>query len=247
MRNIGLSLLAVFLVSGCASQLLPVVDKAYVPDIQLSVLAEKMRNAVDPNGLYRKSVSYYLKQEIKTDSNLLTIEVTFKSPDKSKTVFSIDGETIQTTVCNGSKCWKIDKDGDMVGVTGGDLERLKLFDALSAPSGTILDVFAKVEFAGEENVYGTPCYILLCHPKSPDLAPIALYASKTDYLNRKIVTAKDGEPYVAEIRKYSLLKGVMIASETEMDINGDGRKELMTVTDYTLDVNVPDASFEVKL
>ncbi len=245
MRIIFCSLFAVLLCAGCAS-VMPEVDPAYKPDIQLKDLAGKMRDAVDPNGIYRKSSSYYLKQDIKMSGKVVSIEVTFKSPNRSKTVIMVDGKTVQTTLCNGTKCWKVDKEGGKTEVTGGDLDRIKLFDALSAPSGTILDVFETIEFAGEQVVVDSPCYILLCHSKAKDVEPIALFVSKKDFLNRKIITTRGGQPYMAEIRKYSLLKGVMIATETEIDIDNDGEKDLMTVTDYRLDIDIPDSFFEVK-
>ena len=245
MKNILFSFFAVLLFTGCVSEnILPAPDTSYVPDIQMKELAGKMVNAVDPNGIYRKSSSYFLKQDIGLDGKTLTYEVTFKNPDKSKTVTYLDGKIIQSTVCDGKECWVTDRNNKKTEITGKDLERIKLLDEMSSPKGTILDVFEKVEFAGEAKVYDSQCYILFCHPKVKDLEPIVLYVSKTDYLTRKIITLKDGKPYIAIIRKYALLKGIMIASETEMDINNDGKMELMTLTDYKIDNDVPNSEFE---
>lgn len=245
MKNILVTILAVLLLSGCISgNILPVPDKSYIPDIQMKELSEKMVNAVDPNGIYRKSNSYFLRQDIAFIGKTYTFEVTFKTPDKSKTITYLDGKIIQRTVCDGKKCWVTDKNNRKSEITGKDLELIKLLDEVSSSKGTILDVFEKVEFAGEARIYESPCYILFCHPKEKALEPIVLYVSKTDYLTRKIITLKNGKPYVAVIKKYALLKGVMIASETEIDINNDGKMELMTLTDYKLNQDVPDSEFE---
>lgn len=245
MKNILGMFVAVLLISGCVSEnIMPVPDNSYVPDIKLKELAGKMVNAVDPNGIYRKSNSYFLKQDIVFDGKVLTNETTFKDPDMSKTVTYLDGKIIQKTVCNGKKCWATDRDGKKSEITGKDLDRIKLFDAMSSPRGTIVDVFGSIEFAGEEEVGESLCYILICYPKVKELPPLALYVSKNDYLTRKVITVKDNKAYAAEIKKYSLLKGVMIASETEMDVNNDRKMELMTVTDYKLNIDVPDSEFE---
>lgn len=245
MKNILILFSAVLLFSGCVSEnILPVPDKSYIPDIQLKELAEKMVNAVDPNGIYRRSSSYFIKQDIGFDGKILTYEVTFKSPDKSRTATYLDGKIDQRIVCDGKICWATDRDNKKTEITGKNLERIKFFDQLSSTRGTILDVFDKVEFAGEAKVYDSQCYILFCYPKEKELEPIVFYISKTDYLTRKIITLVNGKSYVSVIRKYALLKGVMIASETERDINNDGKMELMTVTDYKINIDVPDSEFE---
>ncbi|MFA6566771.1 MAG: hypothetical protein WCS96_01030 [Victivallales bacterium] len=245
MKNILIPFFACLFIAGCVSEnILPVPDESYVPDIQMEELAEKMVNAVDPNGIYRESNSYFLKQDIGLDGKVFTFEFTFKNPDKSRTLTYLDGKVIQKIACDGNKCWVTDRNNKKTEIAGNDLERIKLLDEMSSPKGTILDVFDKVEFAGEAKIYDSPCYILFCHPKMKDLAPIVLYVSKTDYLTRKIMTLKAGKPYVAVIRKYALLKGIMIASETEMDINDDGKMELMTLSDYKINIDVPDSEFE---
>ncbi|HBC89060.1 MAG TPA: hypothetical protein DCZ94_19140 [Lentisphaeria bacterium] len=243
MRNIFLAVIAILFFSGCAG-LMPVVDKNYVPDITLQELAEKMKNTVDPNGIYRKSTSYYLRQDIRIQGRKITLEVIFKVPNKSRTVVSLDNKILSKTVCNGVSAWSISEEGAKTEIKGVDLERLKLLDAMSAPQGTILDVFEKVEFAGEDKVYDSPCYVLICSPKQKEISPIAMYVSKGDYLTRKVITSKDGNPYIAQIRKYALVKGVMVGTETEVDMNDDGKSELMELTDYKLNLEIPDKEFE---
>lgn len=245
MKSIPVLFLAVLLFAGCLSyNVLPPLDKSYVSDIQIKELAEKMVNAVDPNGIYRKSNSYFLKQDIGFNGKTITYEVTFKFPDMSRTVTYLDGKVIQKTVFNGKACWVTDRKNRKTEITGKNLERIKFLDQMSSAKGTILDVFDKVEFAGEAKIYESPCYILYCYPKEKDLEPIVLYVSKTDYLTRKIITMKDRKPYIAIIKKYALFKGIMVASETEMDMDNDGKMELMTLTDYRIDVDVPDSEFE---
>jgi outer membrane lipoprotein-sorting protein len=244
MKNALAILFVAAALSGCVSYVLPEPDADYVPDIALDDLADRMAVAVDPNGTYRKSTSYFMKQDIVTDGKTITIDVTFKVPDKSSTVIYVDGQRVQKTARNGDQCWVYDRNNRKSELVGKDLERIRLFDAISSPKGTLLDAFAKVEFAGEGNVYGSPCYILYAYPKAKDLEPLIRYVSKADYLTRRMITVKDGKPYIASIRKYALVKGVMIATETEMDFNDDGKTDLMTMTDYQLNVDVPDSLFE---
>ncbi|HCE46933.1 MAG TPA: hypothetical protein DET40_25585 [Lentisphaeria bacterium] len=243
MRNILLLVFTIVFIAGCQS-VIPVVDKNYVPDIQIQELAAKMVNAVDPNGIYRQSKSYYMRQELMINDKSVTYEVLYKSPNKFRTVMSLDNRVLQKIVCNGVKCWSTSDKGERTEITGLEFDRLKLLDELSSSKGTILDVFEKVEFAGEDKVGDSQCYVLICYPKTKELEPMARYVSKSDYLVRKLVTVKAGAPYIADIKKYALLKGVMIPSETEMDINNDGTKELMRVTDYMLNLEVSDKEFD---
>ncbi len=236
-------ILAIVFAAGCSS-VIPSVDKAYVPDIQLKDLADKMVAAVDPDGVYRASTSYYLRQDIRLGEKTVTYEAMFKSPNKFRTIMSMDNKILQRTSCNGVTCWNISDTGERKEISGAELDRLKLMDAMSSSKGTILDVFESVEIAGEAEVNGSPCYILICHPRTKGLEPIAIYVSKTDYLTRKIATIVNGKPYVSEIKKYALLKGVMVATESEMDINDDGKKDLMILTDYKLNLDIPDKEFE---
>jgi hypothetical protein len=75
MKNILAAFIVVLMLAGCVStNILPVPDTSYVPDIQMKELAEKMVNAVDPNGIYRKSNSYFLKQDIGLGSKTVTFD-----------------------------------------------------------------------------------------------------------------------------------------------------------------------------
>ncbi len=243
MNRIFLAMFAIILTAGCKG-VMPEIDNTYVPDIKIEDLAAKMVTAVDPNGTYRDSKSYYMRQEIKLSGKIVSYEVLFKSPDKFRTVMSMDNKVLQKITCNGIKCWSVSENGEKTEIKGKELDRLKLLDDMSSAKGTMLDFFDKVEFAGEAKVYDSPCYVLICYPKTKELEPIAKYVNKTDFLTRKVVTLKEGKPYVAEIKRYALVKGVMIATETEMDINNDGKKELLTVVDYRLNMDIQDKEFE---
>jgi len=174
----------------------------------------------------------------------VTYEVLFKFPGKFRTVMSLDNKILLKITSNGNACYSVNDKGEKTEIKGVEFDRMKLLDEMSSTKGTILDVFEKVEFAGEEKVMDSQCYILICHPKFKNLEPIVLYVSKTDYLLRRLITLKDGTPYIASIRKYALIKGVMVATETERDINGDGTTDLMILTDYKLNIDMPDKSFE---
>lgn len=200
-----------------------------------------MKSASDPNGILQNAKSYYLKQKLERENNEISIEITFKFPNKSRTVSTINGKTAEQMLFNGEKCWIVAPSGDKKEFKGQDMERFKLFNSIGTSKDGFTDSFQNVEISEDDS---TPikCYKLTCTPKYKDLAPIIIYVGKDDFLTKKISTTKDGKPYTAEIKKYSLFKGVMVASETI--IESDGHKETMTAVDYKLDVDANDSIFE---
>ena len=230
---------------GQQGSVLPIPDKSYVPDIQLRDLSDKMAKAVDPNGIYQKSNSCFIKQNFMLNGKAFTVETTYKKPNKSKSITYMDGKIINKTVSDGKKCWTTDWNNKTSEILGKNLEHRKFSDEMASTSEPIIDFFDRVEFNGEAKVYESQCYILSCYPKVKDLEPVFLYVSKADYLVKKIIlTQVNGKPLVVGIRKYALLKGVMIASEIEMDINNDGKMLLMTVDDYDINMYVPNSDYE---
>ncbi len=242
-KNIFLTIFVIIFVTACNS-VIPEIDKNYIPDITMQDLAVKMVNAIDPNGVYKQSKSYYMRQEMINDHKIITYEVLYKAPNKFKITMSMDKKILQKTTCNGIKCWNCSEKGEKTELSGLEFERLKLLEDMGSSNGTILDIFDKVEFAGEDEISGTACYILICYPKVKGIEPIVRYVSKSDYLVRKLITIKNAVPYIADITKYVLFSGVMIPAEAEMDINNDGKRDLMKITDYKLDLDISDTEFE---
>ncbi len=205
-------------------------------------LMSKMRKSFDPNGVLQNAKAYYLRQKLQSEGGQTFIEMTFKFPDKSRTVTTVDGKIQSLLVYNGGKCWMIDGNGEKRQMQGEDLERFKLFNALGACANIDLkEIFEKV-YVFDDDEGPEKYYRVVCIPKFKDLAPIAIYVGKDDYLTKKIVTRKAGLSYVVETKKYSLVRGVMIASETEIFYAAD--RERLTVVEYRLDPETEDAMFE---
>jgi hypothetical protein len=136
----------------------------------------------------------------------------------------------------------VGENGEKKQFQGEDLERFKLFNSLGAsPKLNLGDVFEKV-YVFDEDSGAEKLFRVVCIPKFKDLAPIAIYVGKDDYLTKKIVTRKAGFLYTAETKKYALVRGVMVASETEITYGPDNDR--LTLMEYRLDPETEDAMFE---
>lgn len=209
-------------------------------DLTVNEIADKMSIAPDPNGLYRECKSYFLKQKLVNDKSEIIIEATFKAPDMSKSVTFVDGKPVYKVFYNKGKAWSVDSNGNKKEIEGVELENMKIMNKMQDPHSTILNVFKKIVLS-EGKSGEIDCYLLKCSYGENEKDEMTFYVNKKDFLTRKIVTMKDKMPYVAEIKKYSLLQGVLVASETAIEFQGN--KQTLIVIDYKLNVEVADSEF----
>ena len=211
-------------------------------DVSPDELMARMKASYDPNGVLQNAKAYYLKQKLQVEGKQTFIEMTFKFPDKSRTVTTVDGKVQSLLLYNGEKCWMIGGSGEREQLKGEDLERFKLFNALGATAKIGLkEVFENV-YVFDDDSGVEKMFRVVCVPKFKGLAPIVIYVGKDDYLTKKIVTKRAGLSYVAETKKYSLVRGVMVASETQISYAADNDR--LTLVEYKLDPETEDAMFE---
>jgi outer membrane lipoprotein-sorting protein len=234
------------LICGCQT------DEHFAADLTVAEISDRMEKATDPNDYYRKSKSYILKQEMKTEQNgeklTLTVEVKFKLPNFLKTTTYKDGKPLSTVLFDGEKAWEIKGDtGESEAITGKRLELVKTFAAIGHPANTLLTVFPKID-ASEIKVGPREYYKLVCHPKYKDIAPYTMYVGKTNFLTKRLETTmyvKGGSlDYTSIIDRYSMYKGVMIASESTVIYNNK-LKQVFHVIDYQLNADIPDSEFKL--
>lgn len=216
------------------------VDRVFSVDLTVQEIAVKMKTAPDPNGAYRNCKSYFLKQEMTTDKNKATMEATFKTPDMSKSVTLLDGKIVYTVIFNNGKSWSIDASGTKKEITGIELDRMIFMNKMQEPHLSLTDIFSKIDLS-EAKIGQMDCYVLKCSTSSDKLDPMTFFVDKKDFLTKKIETEKNGKTYSAEIKKYSLVQGVLVASETLIEYMGS--KQTLILVDYRLNVDVPDSEF----
>lgn len=239
-----LSLTGLIFVSGCITD----ESEADMPlDITLEELVERMERATDPDRVYQKCTSYILKQKVSSDysSKVYTVETKFKLPNFMKTTTYEDSVYLRSILYDGKHAWEINENGNTE-ITGKPFEFLQQFASVGHPANTILDVFAKVEFTKireKKNLY----YRLVCFPKDEEMVTCIIYLDAYDFLIRKIETSiysfKGKFPYTSTIDKYEKSNGVLIPRKTVVDVGGS--VQTYTVVDYQLNVEIPDAEFNL--
>ena len=210
-------------------------------DLTVGEIANKMSKAPDPNGLYKECKSFFLKQKLVNDKSEIIVEVTFKVPDMSKSVTLVDGKAVNKVFFKRGNAWSVDSNGNKKEIKGVELESMKIMNNLQNPNSTISNVFKKIDLR-EGKSGETDCYLLKCCYGENDKDEMTFYVDKKDFLTRKIAMVKDKKPYLAETKKYSLLQGVLVGSETMIEFQGN--KQTLIVVDYKLNVEVADSEFE---
>lgn len=233
------------LICGCQSV------EHFKADMTVAEISERMEKATDPNDYYRNSKSYILKQEMKTmlngEKTTFTIEVKFKLPNFLKTTTFKDGKVVSSVLFDGKKAWEIKDTGENEAITGKRLELVKTFAAVGHPANTLMTVFPKID-ASEIKVGPKEYYKLVCHPKYKDISPYTIYVGKNNFLTKRLETKMyvkgQSFDYTSIIDRYSMYKGVMIASESTVILNKN-IKQVFHVIDYQLNVKIPDSEFEL--
>lgn len=240
-------LFSLFFLSGCA-----LLEEEENPDpnqvssnVKSEWLAEKMKKASDPEGIYAKCTSFIIKQKLTVEGDYKerTIEVKFKAPSFMKTVTIQKGKSYQATIYNGTKAWQI-YDETSTEITGNSFEFMQLFTELGNPSKTLFDIFAQIEvFETKEN--NKEYYKLVCIPKNENLKPCKILVDKNNFLTYKIetqvYTANGLYPYASVIDKYEKLNGIMVGAKTTVLING--KKSNYDLLKYELNPEIPDSEF----
>jgi outer membrane lipoprotein-sorting protein len=218
-------------------------------ELTSSEISLKIKEAADPKGVFRKTQTYLIRQKINVSGGdkpgVFYSEIKYKSPDKIRSDYFYEGKIMSSIIVNGERAWSLSgTDSSASEISGNQLDRLKLFTEMAVPVSTFSDIFDKIEIETiTEN--GKTFYLLQCRPKSTDLPLMSFYIDKSDFLERKMLTSNEkGEPYSAEINKYSVLENVMIPSETTVHSGGITQKIILE--EFKLNVEINDSVFIVE-
>ncbi|MDD5597570.1 MAG: hypothetical protein PHV82_06475 [Victivallaceae bacterium] len=229
------------LFSGC--QVLPSAPEERPANISLAILENKMRKAMDPEGLYRESKSYVQKQMLMVekdweDEKNYIVEVKYKRPDKLKMTTMEDNHPTTSIIFNGKNAWIVYyNDRKRVLLQGEQLEKMKVLFALGRPDNTYQNIFKEVKLF-ETELDGRPYYKLICNSKFKDQPPFVVYVGMNNFLTKRI----EIPPQVTSvIDRYGIYDGVIIPEQTT-EIVGDSRKRYEIIM-YKLNVDIDDEEF----
>ncbi len=208
----------------------------------------KIKNASDPNGTYQNTSSYLIRQSIKVlgaKEGEFKTEITFKAPDNLRLSYFFKDKLISSIIIKDAKAWKISGiDGEINEINGIELERVKLFNLISFPKNMLCDIFEDIKIE-KLKINQEEFYEIFCHPKNKMLAQITFFVSANNFLQQKIFTVNEkGEPYSAEIIKYSFLNNIFIPAETHV-LSG-GIKQIISLDEFLINPEIDDAIFTIK-
>ncbi len=245
-------LLILGLAGGCAwlSEEAP-SEVESTPDITLTQLEEKIRNARDPDGTFRNARSFVQKQMVTLrrflDDRKYLIEVKLQLPDKLRLTTLLDNQPTSSLILNGNAGWAVDyQKREVRPIVGQDLEEVKIFYQLSNPVGSYRDTFAQIKLTlcriGDQEYYK-----LRCLSRIPGQEPIDIYIGKNNFLLKRMTTKYRGpdgrlDRYDAQVVRYALFDGnVLIPEETRIFQNGVERDS--TVFYNKLNVPIDEEEF----
>ena len=231
----------VMLGGGC--QVLSPSPKEHPADITLTVLQEKMKKAMDPDGLYSKSKSYVQKQMLVVkkdweDEKGYIIEVKFKRPDKLKMTTWEDNSPTNGIIFNGKNAWIVNyKTKKRNLISGEQLKKMKILFALGRPGGSYQQIFKEVKLT-ETTFDEQPYYQLTCDTGFKGQPPFIIYVGKNNFLTKRI----EIPPKVTStIDKYGLYDGV-ITPERTTEVTDGSTKQYQLIL-YKLNVDIDDNEF----
>jgi len=242
--NIFFTAAAVLLFSGCVSE--------QPSDITLDELEQKMAQAIDPTGEYKKASTYFQRQNIKeegffSDKHQL-VEVKFQRPDKFKFSYYEKNKVATEIISVGGRAWAVDyNNAKLIEIQGEALEKFKVMLALGHPDTDYAELFAQVDMTLTTLEDDRQYYKLVCHPKLPGSNPIVIYVDKITSLPKRmelaVKTVNGTVESVSDIVEYRPFGKINVASLTNVT---EGSREYTTrVVDYQLNAHFSDKEFDL--
>jgi len=216
-------------------------------DFDTREISIKIKNASDPNSVFQNAKTYIIKQKIEITGGKkgeFEVEIKFKSPDMLKTSYFFRDKLMNAIVIKGDKIWKISGiDNIAHEITGTEKERIQLFHDVSSPKSLLCDVFDEIKIE-RVKINDEDLLKIVCHPKKENLPQITFFVAEGNYLQRRMLTTNEnGDPYSAEIIKYSLIENVFIPAETRVLTGGIEQK--ITLESFQLNTEIPDSEFDI--
>jgi outer membrane lipoprotein-sorting protein len=244
----GLAVAVIPFLAGCGMFSAPIEESP--ADLTVGQLQTRMRIASDPDGIYRKSVSYVQKQMLESKKGFsapetLIVEVKYKRPDMFKTTTLKDNQPVTSIIFNGKEAWLVNYDSKTAAkIEGEKFKRLQLLFALGRPDNSYTEVFPDIKLV-QCRINEEQFYKLTCAEPKIQKEPFVIYVGKNNFLTKKLETVENigGElvEYSAVMDSYYMYEGVMIAKETTTMLNGN--KQSYKVIYYKLNANISDDEF----
>lgn len=256
----------VFLVPACAEfsreeqlvllRLDQPVDRS---DMSVQQLIEAIQKATDPEKKYFNTEKYLLKQQIVSEqenkdsrvSLVYVTEIRYAKPDKIRWTHYRNGIPFKISICKGGDAWDIDpeKRKSVKIEEGLGLNLFRTSTAMANPTKTYLDIFKTVEIASVRED-GKRCYRLVCQAYDDAIAPYVFYIDAETFLPCKMETIlyhDDGTQslYTSLSSDYKWFEESVRLPRTTIAKTGQGSQDVCTITDFTLNPNIPDSDFEL--
>ncbi len=231
--------------SGCAT----VKDQLSAPGITLEELEKRMAKATDPDGVFAKSKTYSMLQQITPkrfldDSGEYLVDVKFERPDKFSLVTYIDNKPASMWCSNGKQGWIADYSSRKVQTLDGEaLRRMSVMSQISNPQESYTKIFPKVELFRCVNENGD-FFRIDCYGANQK-SPISIYVDAATFLVKRMsfdLPVGSGRiAYEANILQYEKREGVLVPVLTAIVQNGE--KQECKITSYRLNLPIPETDF----
>ena len=228
-------------------------------DMSVQQLIEAVQKATDPEKKYYNTEKYLLKQQIVSEqennesrvSLIYVTEIRYAKPDKIRWTHYRNGIPFKISICKGGDAWDIDpeKRKSIRIEEGLGLNLFRTSTAMANPTKTYLDIFKTVEIASVRED-GKRCYRLVCQAYDDAIAPYVFYIDAETFLPMKtetIVYHDDGTQnlYTSVPTDYKWFENSVRLPLRTIVKTGKSRQDVCTITDFTLNPNIPDSDFEL--
>ncbi len=225
------------------------------PDLTVSQLLKRMRETIDPKGVWYNCKSYILRQTsviqekkaFSTIERYYTTEIKFRQPAQMRQTSFEDGKAFQTLLYRDGKGWVINQRGRAEEYTGEGMKLFKNYIGFSDPRASELTLFSSVDLSVVyEDDYRL--YRMICRSADEKIPPYVRYIDAETFLpvRMETVMVKDGERklYRAEPRDYKWISDVKMPMTTIVHI-GDSEMYEYHTTDLVIDPVIPESEFTV--
>ena len=228
-------------------------------DMSVQQLIEAIQKATDPEKKYFNTEKYLLKQQIvaeqENDDNRVSLvyitEIRYAKPDKIRWTHYRNGIPFKISICKDDEAWDIDpeKKKSVKIEEGLGLNLFRTSTAMANPTKTYLDIFKTVEISSVHED-GKRCYRLVCQAYDDAIAPYVIYVDAETFLPCKmetIVYHDDGTQnlYTSMPTDYKWFEDSVRLPRRTVVKTGQGSQNVCTITDFTLNPNIPDSDFEL--
>jgi len=186
---------------------------------KVSKIIAKIRETKDPQGKLASINSEVTKGEFRsnTTNKPISMELSFRKPDKMRAEIIIPGKVALVKAYNGKTGWLYSTKRGVKELSGKALDEIKLQAMLLNPMPKLADIFESIKLEGTSSQVGEECYKFVCQPKPEfNSQPIIFYVSTKTYLILKREEMIDGEngktvKVITVFNDYRPADGIMVA------------------------------------